>query len=153
MDLVPEIYGPTLDQEESVEVNLARETAPSFEPLSPGLDKLVADVNRQMLEIDHPNRGPTFSTSSHYVDSNGGRLSADAVAPLTPERFWVDHCILRTEIVIRVGLIQVPMEAATFSADFHQVMEKRKSAYRSACLLYTSPSPRDATLSRMPSSA
>ena len=39
----------------------------------------------------------------------------------------------------------------------HQVFEKRDPqtvpAVRAACLLYTSPSPRDATLSRMPSSA
>ena len=30
---------------------------------------------------------------------------------------------------------------------------QREAQYRKACLLYTSPSPRDATLSRMPSSA
>ena len=30
---------------------------------------------------------------------------------------------------------------------------KRKRQLRGSCLLYTSPSPRDATLSRMPSSA
>ena len=32
-------------------------------------------------------------------------------------------------------------------------MESRDHALMTACLLYTSPSPRDATLSRMPSSA
>ena len=35
-----------------------------------------------------------------------------------------------------------------------QSMDKAlQYAYRDSCLLYTSPSPRDATLSRMPSSA
>ena len=33
------------------------------------------------------------------------------------------------------------------------VMMRVPGAYATACLLYTSPSPRDATLSRMPSSA
>ena len=37
-----------------------------------------------------------------------------------------------------------------FSLVMHQ---DRKMALYTACLLYTSPSPRDATLSRMPSSA
>ena len=34
-----------------------------------------------------------------------------------------------------------------------ELQEKTKISDRNACLLYTSPSPRDATLSRMPSSA
>ena len=39
------------------------------------------------------------------------------------------------------------------SFTFGQFMLFRKSAYLQICLLYTSPSPRDATLSRMPASA
>ena len=35
----------------------------------------------------------------------------------------------------------------------HKKREQRTDDYSSSCLLYTSPSPRDATLSRMPSSA
>ena len=34
-----------------------------------------------------------------------------------------------------------------------QIVEKSIEKYGAPCLLYTSPSPRDATLSRMPSSA
>ena len=34
-----------------------------------------------------------------------------------------------------------------------RVVDLRTGTYTDACLLYTSPSPRDATLSRMPSSA
>ena len=33
------------------------------------------------------------------------------------------------------------------------ILDNRKSGWNRICLLYTSPSPRDATLSRMPSSA
>ena len=36
--------------------------------------------------------------------------------------------------------------------DVHEALEAARNAFPS-CLLYTSPSPRDATLSRMPSSA
>ena len=48
-----------------------------------------------------------------------------------PELRDVDQC--------DVAIIGVPFDAGT--------------SYRPGCLLYTSPSPRDATLSRMPSSA
>ena len=37
--------------------------------------------------------------------------------------------------------------------DFYQFMVDNPSAYPKTCLLYTSPSPRDGLLSRMPSSA
>ena len=39
------------------------------------------------------------------------------------------------------------------AGDFELNLEFRIEAHNSGCLLYTSPSPRDATLSRMPSSA
>ena len=35
----------------------------------------------------------------------------------------------------------------------HKVLEPRNPGYSKVCLLYTSPSPRDRSLSRMPSSA
>ena len=40
--------------------------------------------------------------------------------------------------------------AEVFGVNLEEVTQDQR---RSACLLYTSPSPRDATLSRMPSSA
>ena len=41
-----------------------------------------------------------------------------------------------------------------YQEEVNEYQEKRKSEYPDwGCLLYTSPSPRDATLSRMPSSA
>ena len=38
-------------------------------------------------------------------------------------------------------------------AETHDTQDSTETAGAGACLLYTSPSPRDATLSRMPSSA
>ena len=73
-------------------------------------------------------------------------------------------------IILVLPLVMVaqamPLNCSTqFRAALHQVIELRKTCgeavYRDCCevsthnicLLYTSPSPRDATLSRMPSSA
>ena len=52
-------------------------------------------------------------------------------------------------------ILQVKEETAEAVAQVREngVLEKQKIAFDIACLLYTSPSPRDATLSRMPSSA
>ena len=45
------------------------------------------------------------------------------------------------------------LDVRALSGKGHGTVEERRTALRQACLLYTSPSPRDATLSRMPSSA
>ena len=42
---------------------------------------------------------------------------------------------------------------AEFNPNFHKVKEQVKSKQLYTCLLYTSPSPRDLAVSRMPSSA
>ena len=67
---------------------------------------------------------------------------------------------------VREALLDLPIHQETvldflvsFSCSMHNVRRKRTLRRRSplctlfTCLLYTSPSPRDATLSRMPSSA
>ena len=45
------------------------------------------------------------------------------------------------------------LEVKNAPASFHAIGDATRKTYRYTCLLYTSPSPRDATLSRMPSSA
>ena len=55
---------------------------------------------------------------------------------------------------IVVDAIRVEMTKAHSKLDPAKVLKKEKQlVYVFSCLLYTSPSPRDATLSRMPSSA
>ena len=61
-----------------------------------------------------------------------------------------DHCINRIDRNEGVN------EALDTDHHGHPLREADKDTvlkYRESCLLYTSPSPRDATLSRMPSSA
>ena len=50
------------------------------------------------------------------------------------------------------GKRRIALVAPTYS-DVREVMLEGESGLLNICLLYTSPSPRDATLSRMPSSA
>ena len=54
-----------------------------------------------------------------------------------------------------LGKVPTPTEDLTPRSEFDTRFEvtKKMLAFPRACLLYTSPSPRDATLSRMPSSA
>ena len=58
----------------------------------------------------------------------------------------------------RIGL--TPESVKTLISEGHEVLVENNGGYEAGfendqyiCLLYTSPSPRDATLSRMPSSA
>ena len=55
----------------------------------------------------------------------------------------------------RIVLCRTPDEIQALLERFHMVLPslKRGKAFRAACLLYTSPSPRDIAISRMPSSA
>ena len=48
---------------------------------------------------------------------------------------------------------RITKEIQVFEGTPEEVSEKVKTVTKKYCLLYTSPSPRDATLSRMPSSA
>ena len=55
--------------------------------------------------------------------------------------------VLTAVLALAIGNDEDPVGAAT------DAQQQRTTTSELACLLYTSPSPRDATLSRMPSSA
>ena len=56
--------------------------------------------------------------------------------------------------LFRRSKLREDLESVFTTFDFYKVEEnERPEQIAKACLLYTSPSPRDATLSRMPSSA
>ena len=83
---------------------------------------------------------------SHY-DANLDKNQANHV-PLTPLTFLKRA----TEIYPNYEAIVYEDRKYTWSEVYKRVV-KFASALSKICLLYTSPSPRDATLSRMPSSA
>ena len=53
----------------------------------------------------------------------------------------------------RARIIHLEESESRLHAECHKLKEIADIAQHQTCLLYTSPSPRDATLSRMPSSA
>ena len=55
------------------------------------------------------------------------------------------------QVRLRVGFVLIAMVLSLFGARLVQLQGLDPGSY--ACLLYTSPSPRDGLLSRMPSSA
>ena len=48
---------------------------------------------------------------------------------------------------------RIPLDAARWEGEMHEIANTFSDAGVTPCLLYTSPSPRDTTASRMPSSA
>ena len=59
----------------------------------------------------------------------------------------------RAADVLNEHYIEMPLTIAEGESDFLTLQKKAMREAFPYCLLYTSPSPRDATLSRMPSSA
>ena len=68
--------------------------------------------------------------------------------------YWRSSCSYRVRIALALKGLHAEQVPVHLVADGGQ---QHRASYRNinpqACLLYTSPSPRDATLSRMPSSA
>ena len=66
-----------------------------------------------------------------------------------------ESLLFLTDEQLRQGIEAMFFAYRGFTADPDRILEKYNygRAHHRACLLYTSPSPRDATLSRMPSSA
>ena len=71
----------------------------------------------------------------------------------------VHHNLKRTTILIKKAVLQktdfilTPEVSSQFSLKKNELLKTCTSMNRDICLLYTSPSPRDCLLSRMPSSA
>ena len=82
---------------------------------------------------------------------------------LTPADAWHNHGNHGDDYAVNVSILDLPLtevlNAAVFEHDYKEeengemVSRREQSTRYSDCLLYTSPSPRDGLLSRMPSSA
>ena len=135
-------------------------------------DNLVADVSRlvDVAPEDSEAPSPVFDYSNNVRDL--GRTSPGVVAQARSNAQYVwsesdggylrfqagdphvtrDGAQITPENVVILTTSYVPSQIDAQSVDAVTIGEGRVEVY-SNCLLYTSPSPRDATLSRMPSSA
>ena len=96
-------------------------------------------VNGQRIKLNAEGKG-TFSETTTSTGKKNLKLVANVVNPLSGEKMSGN-----SEFEYEVGV-----RSASVSADKMNVFY---IGVDNPCLLYTSPSPRDATLSRMPSSA
>ena len=93
------------------------------------------------------------SESIMVVASTEGGMSVEEIAKEKPDS------IIRSKIEVAVGIQSFQARELAFGLGIEPELIRRASetivgcAKAFSCLLYTSPSPRDATLSRMPSSA
>ena len=74
------------------------------------------------------------------------RLESKTVAVLGPTNTGKTHYAIERMLGYKSGIIGLPLRL--LAREVYDKISKIRG-----CLLYTSPSPRDATLSRMPSSA
>ena len=91
----------------------------------------------------------------HEVDFHMGSLGAYVDEETGEEKEYESISAMFNEIVAhRVGMLPIPTDEKTVEAFADSIGDDSKQPdIMYSCLLYTSPSPRDATLSRMPSSA
>ena len=92
---------------------------------------------------DSPHRASAFETVKHYFNTAADQLKLDPSARkllMLPKR----------EITVEVP---VELDDGTLETYVGFRVQHNNARGPMNCLLYTSPSPRDATLSRMPSSA
>ena len=100
--------------------------------------------------------GPTLS-SKEYISWRPGALSAPLSAPLSVPSLLLAGCGLRAWCLRHSAANRVLLSTSSIKLVSSSNDEFKGTLYLcptlSSCLLYTSPSPRDGLLSRMPSSA
>ena len=92
-----------------------------------------------------------FERKEHW----GKSISKAGLKPFFWTRWYRDHTDIRLFVMLTIWYITIPiflLVGLLFYA-ISKVFVKVFNLPAYSCLLYTSPSPRDATLSRMPSSA
>ena len=117
------------------------EGCPSWLPPEDGAFKFTSTVNFGTFQVEDSPRPPPSKQLASTMAMR--RLAMLACAALAAAQLYEDHDHVQ-EFTSSSAFEKAILEddAAMWVVHFYQ-----------SCLLYTSPSPRDATLSRMPSSA
>ena len=105
-------------------------------------DKIVNDISTLALKVSALENSTASNTNSTFVDTyqDSAGISTTTNVARTSGEFLASVYSMTTSYDLNV-------------AGTHGQPQLYGLNTRNACLLYTSPSPRDATLSRMPSSA
>ena len=153
---IAEIYGPESSGKTTLALHLVAEAQRNggicaFIDAEHALDPVYAKaigVDVDELLISQPDTGEQALEITDTLVRSGALdiLVIDSVAALTP----------RAEIEGEMGQSHVGLQARLMSQALRKLagnINKTGTICIFICLLYTSPSPRDATLSRMPSSA
>ena len=128
--------------------------------LGKGLSALIPDSSSG---VQQRTTSDEFENGENYSDGPGVELREIPVVdiernPYQPRTVFDDEKLAElTSSIQEVGVLQ-PVLVREKSSGYELIAGERRwlaarRAGLSSCLLYTSPSPRDATLSRMPSSA
>ena len=117
------------------------------------MDLTRGDIKRQLIGMAVPaGTGLLFYTLYNVVDTfYAGLISTEAIAGLS-----ISYPLYFILLAFAVGFGQgatALVSIAIGKKKLNEAMKIHIQALLITCLLYTSPSPRDATLSRMPSSA
>ena len=89
----------------------------------------------------------------HNISMNGLRVFETSARHLNFTAAAVELHITQAAVSQQVRTLESQLGAKLFSRQARRLELTQPGQELLACLLYTSPSPRDATLSRMPSSA
>ena len=120
----------------------------------------VAEASFQGIELELYaiiNQNFSVDLNVGYLDASYDEFFADFTGSGTPADFTYLEPLRAPDLTWTLGLTyewEAGPGLAYVRASAHHIGEHHTSQLNSpTCLLYTSPSPRDATLSRMPSSA
>ena len=117
----------------------------------PALDAF-ASLLRQTVDTPHDSLGPDIKSATwpQFWSSPSGMLCPVIAGAMLSD---MGSTITDKETVLTLESVVTPLILLPFAALLEIPVTIKATDLEVCCLLYTSPSPRDATLSRMPSSA
>ena len=114
-----------------------------------GWNQLLLEDGVQMFWVEHLIATNKFESAQQAIS----KLIAPRSRPEALSKLALAHAKRGDKTISNRLLMDACQAAARIPDEYDQAIAIDKVAKAANCLLYTSPSPRDATLSRMPSSA